>query len=77
MVDRKLSFIADRIIRELGITDYSDANIDIIYQNVLLSNREYQRRSAADVRSTISSLVKNFFAAQNASLDIFCCNIHI
>ena len=65
MVDRKLSFLVEKISREFGIFDSTDANVDIVYRNILISNREYQRRSAVDVRSAISSVLKNSFGVQS------------
>ena len=55
MTDKKLSFLVRKISKEIGISEHTDKNVDVIFRNLTFQNKEYQRRNAGQLRSLVSS----------------------
>jgi hypothetical protein len=55
MTDKKLTFLVRKLSKELGITEHTEKNVDIIFRNITMQNQEYRLKNAGIVRSLVSS----------------------
>ena len=63
MADRKLSFLVRKISKEVGISEHTEKNVDIVFRNLTLQNKEYQRKNAGEIRSLVSSELSELVSA--------------
>ena len=59
MVDVKLSFLVKKISKEVGVKEYTDKSVDILYKNLSFQNREYQRRNVSQLKDSIASCLQD------------------
>jgi hypothetical protein len=59
MTDKKLTFLVKKISKEIGISEHSDKNVEIIFRNLTFQNKEYARKNTGVLRGLISTELRD------------------